>query len=115
MKNLNQINQLSVFIEKTLMIIFHITDKNWWKTFEGLDYYESPTLSEEKFIHLSTESQVSGVLERYYQGKTDLLKLYIDSEKLISELKFEKATNDEFFPHLFGKLNKSAIIKIEEI
>lgn len=97
------------------MIIFHITDKNWWNTFEGLDFYESPTLHEEKFIHLSTESQVSGVLERYYQGKTNLLKLHVDTEKLTSELKFEKATNDELFPHLFGKLNKSAIIKTEDI
>ena len=95
--------------------IYHITTNEWWAKFEGSDYYESPTLHEEKFIHLSTAEQVSGVLERYYAGQTDLLKLHIDTEKLSAELKYEQATNNEFFPHLFGRLNKSAILQVEEI
>ena len=41
--------------------IYHITTKDWWAKFEGLDYYESPTLHDETFIHLSTAEQVSGV------------------------------------------------------
>ena len=62
---------------------------------------------------LSTTEQVTGVLERYYVGQRNLLKLHIDSEKLFAELKYEQATNNEFFPHLFGKLNKSAILEVE--
>lgn len=95
--------------------IYHITTKSWWAKFEGLDYYESPTFNEETFIHLSTAEQVSGVLERYYAGQTDLLKLHVDTEKLSAELKFEQATNNEFFPHLFGRLNKSAVLEVEDI
>jgi uncharacterized protein (DUF952 family) len=95
--------------------IYHVTSKEWYATFEGLDYYESPTLNQEKFIHLSTTEQVAGVLERYYAGQTDLLKLHVDTDKLSAELKYELATNNEFFPHLFGRLNKSAVLKIEEI
>lgn len=93
--------------------IYHITTKDWWAKFEGLDYYESSTLNEEKFIHLSTAEQVSGVLERYYVGQTDLVKLHIDTEMLSEELKYELATNNEYFPHLFGGLNKSAILEVE--
>lgn len=95
--------------------IYHITTKEWWAKFEDLDYYESPTLNEEKFIHLSTAEQVLGVLERYYSGQTDLLKLHVDTEKLSAELKFEQATNNEFFPHLFGRLNKSAVVVVEQL
>lgn len=95
--------------------IYHITTKEWWEKFEGLDYYESPTFNEETFIHLSTAEQVLGVLERYYSGQTGLLKLHVDTEKLSAELKFEQATNNELFPHLFGRLNKSAILEVEEI
>ncbi len=98
-----------------MAIIYHITTKEWWTKFEGLDYYESPTLNEEKFIHLSTSEQVAGVLERYYAGQTNLLKLHIDTEKLSAELKYELATNNELFPHLFGRLNKSAVKRIEEL
>jgi len=93
--------------------IYHVTTKDGWAKFEGLDYYESPTLNEETFIHLSTAEQVSGVLERYYAGQTNLLKLHIDIEKLSAKLKYELATNNEYFPHLFGRLNKSAVFEIE--
>ncbi|MFY7909809.1 MAG: DUF952 domain-containing protein [Emticicia sp.] len=95
--------------------IYHITTKSWWSKFENLDYYESPTFNEETFIHLSTSEQVSGVLERYYAGQTDLLKLHVDTENLSAELKYEQATNNEFFPHLYGRLNKSAVFEVEKI
>lgn len=95
--------------------IYHITTKDWWATFESLDYYESPTFNEEIFIHLSTTEQVSGVLERYYAGQTNLLKLHVDTEKLSATLKYEQATNNEYFPHLYGRLNKSAVVEVEEI
>ena len=93
--------------------IYHITTKDGWAKFESLDYYESPTFNEETFIHLSTTEQVAGVLERYYVGQVDLLKLHVDIEKLSADLKYEQATNNEYFPHLFGKLNKSAILEVE--
>lgn len=94
-------------------MIYHITEAAYWQVFEGNDFYEAPTQQQEGFMHLSTKSQVAGVLERYYQGKTDLLLLHINEEKITAELKYEKATNNEFFPHLYGSLNKSAIVKIE--
>jgi uncharacterized protein (DUF952 family) len=95
--------------------IYHITTKNCWQKWAEFDYYESPTLEQETFIHLSTVEQVSGVLERYYKGQVNLIKLHVDTEKLKAELKYEQATNDEHFPHLYGQLNKSAILEIEEI
>jgi uncharacterized protein (DUF952 family) len=95
--------------------IYHITSKEWWAKWTDVDYYESPTFKQETFIHLSTANQVAGVLQRYYAGQTALLKLQIDTEKLTAELTYELATNNEFFPHLFGQLNKDAIINIEEI
>ncbi len=96
-------------------MIYHITTKDWWAKWNDVDYYESPTFNEEKFIHLSTAEQVLGVLQRYYAGQRNLLKLHINIEALKPELKYELATNDELFPHLYGILNKDAITKIEEI
>jgi uncharacterized protein (DUF952 family) len=96
-------------------LIYHVTTKSWWDKWAESDYYESPTLQQETFIHLSTENQVNGVLERYYANQKDLLKLHVDTQKLSAELKYEAATNNELFPHLFGKLNKDAIVLVEEI
>ncbi len=98
-----------------MAIIYHITSKDWFQKWENVDYYESPTLHQETFIHLSTANQVEGVLERYYAGQTNLLKLHVNTEALSAELIYELATNNELFPHLFGRLNKDAILKVEEI
>lgn len=97
------------------MNIYHITTKDWWASFDGKDYYQSPTFEQETFIHLSTSEQVGGVLERYYAGQTNLLKLHINPNKLTAELHYEQATNNEFFPHLYGTLNKDAIERVEEL
>jgi uncharacterized protein (DUF952 family) len=72
-------------------------------------------LKEEGFIHCSTKEQVTATLERYYSNQKDLILLHINSSGLLAELKFELATNGELFPHVFGKLNKSAIVEIEKL
>ena len=74
-------------------------------------FYEADSLASEGFIHASMENQVNGVLERYYQGLTDLLLLHIDETKLTAELKYELAPSvNEQFPHIFGRLNTSVVI-----
>lgn len=97
------------------MHIYHITTQRWWATFADRTYYESPTLADEKFIHLSTAEQVPGVLERYYAGQTGLLKLHINPDKLTAPLIYEESTNRELYPHLYGALNKEAIEQVEAL
>jgi uncharacterized protein (DUF952 family) len=96
-------------------IIYHITTSAQWQKYSTSDFYESETLEVEKFIHCSTKDQVKGVLERYYAGQKTLLLLHINPSELTAELKYEQATNAEYFPHIYGKINKSAVIKIESL
>ncbi|MFM8914475.1 MAG: DUF952 domain-containing protein [Flammeovirgaceae bacterium] len=96
-------------------MIFHIATQHDWDLRAHQDDYVPSAFSAERFIHLSTDSQVPGVLQRYYKGREDLLLLTVDETKLAGELKYEPATGGELFPHLFGPINKSAIVKIEPI
>lgn len=80
--------------------------------------YIHTSLDEEGFIHASRAAQVEGVLDRYYDGVNDLLKLTIDTDLLdgTSTLKEELAESiGEMFPHIYGPINKSAIVSIEKI
>ena len=95
--------------------IYHITTLAAWKAQLASDHYTTESLKEEGFIHCSTKEQVKATLERYYSNQKDLLLLHINSLGLLAELKFELATNGEWFPHVFGKLNKSAIVEIEKL
>lgn len=96
-------------------IIYHIVSVATWAGQETATAYEADSLQTEGFIHLSRKEQVDGVLNRYYQHVPDLLLLHVDSTKLKNELRYEASTNDELFPHLYGPLNKEAIVEIEKL
>lgn len=93
-------------------MLFHVAKASNWEKYKHGGTYFSETFDTENFIHLSEVSQVKGVLGRYYKNQDNLLILCIEKEKLKSELIYEKATNNEYFPHLYGGLNINAISKI---
>lgn len=94
--------------------IYHVTTKQEWEEALKKGFYEAPSLQTEGFIHCSKAEQVAGVLERYFKGESDLVKLHIDISKLQHALKFELAPSvQEEFPHVFGTINIDAVIKIE--
>ncbi len=91
-------------------MIYHVITSAAWESQRLAKSLEVPSLKTEGFIHCCTHQQVAGVLERYFKGQTNLLLLEIDEAKLESELRFEKSTNDELFPHVYGPINKTAIL-----
>ena len=97
-------------------MIYHVvTALNWQKAVQQ-GFYEAPSLALEGFIHTSKAEQVQGVLERYYKNQSDLLLLHIDETKLTAPLKYELAPSiNEEFPHIYGRLNLDAVIKIENV
>ena len=95
--------------------IYHVVSMEHWAKFANKPTYEADSLQREGFIHLSEQGQVAGVLDRYYRGVPDLLLLHIDPAKLTHELRYEEATNGEQFPHVYGPINKDAVVEIEKI
>ena len=98
-----------------MSIIYHIVPAVDWVRYENEPVYEAASLQTEGFIHLSTKEQVDKTLNRYYQNVPDLLLLHVDTDKLTHELKYEPSTNDELFPHVYGPLNKEAIVTIQRL
>lgn len=94
-------------------IIYHVTTASEWNAAKEKGFYESPSLKEEGFIHCSQEHQLSGVLERYFTGAKDLVKLVIDTEKLTSKLVYDwSPTVQDTFPHIYGVINLDAVVEI---
>lgn len=96
-------------------LIYHIVPAADWARQADQATYEAGSLQTEGFIHLSRQEQVVNTLRRYYANVPDLLLLHVDTDKLTHELKYEVATNGERFPHVYGPLNKEAIVAIEPI
>ena len=93
-------------------MVYHIIKKEYWKKFENSDRYFPAEYQKEGFIHFSSKNQIAGVLSRYFTVEDELILLTINEDLLSAELKFEKASNGELFPHLYGHLNLNAVISI---
>lgn len=96
------------------MKIYHIVAPEVWEIFKDKDFYEAESLRAESFIHCSYAEQLDAVLNRYYKNAGKVLILELDTDKLTSKLVEEPSTNDEIYPHIYGKINRDAIIAIEE-
>ena len=97
-------------------IIYHIALKEDWSKAQQTGFYEHPSLKEEGFIHCSEERQVEDVLQRFFQGKKELLKLVIDTDKLTSQYVQEWSPSMlDTYPHIYGPINTSAVLRAEPI
>ena len=96
------------------MLIYHIVLPEVWEKFKDEYEYEADSLASEGFIHCSYRNQLDEVLKRYYAGAEKVLVLHINPHYLNSELVAEPSTNREIYPHIYGKINKSAVVNVEE-
>jgi uncharacterized protein (DUF952 family) len=67
------------------------------------------------FIHLSSGSQVSGTLAKYFFGQHDLVLLAVDPKRLGEQLRWEPSRGGELFPHLYGPLDLAHVISVEAL
>ena len=96
------------------MLIYHVVLPSVWAKFDGMPSYQAKSLSTEGFIHCSYANQLEGVLKRYYADAATVVILSLDTGKLESKLVEEPSTNNEVYPHIYGTINRTAIVGVEE-
>ena len=96
------------------MIFYHIAVPENWAKYEDKDFYEAESLVTEGFIHASFDAQVEETLKVHYKNVLQVLILTVDSDLLTSKLVIEKSRGGEDFPHIYGAINKSAIVSVVE-
>ena len=98
------------------MIILHITDQRAWQNALEAGEYLGDSLDHDGFIHCCLAAQTEQVLEQWFSGRSNLLVLEIDSNRLAPEVIFENLeSGDEKFPHIYGPINLDAVIHVQEI
>ncbi len=96
------------------MFIYHVAFPEVWEHFKDRPSYQPESLQTEGFIHCSYEHQLEDVLGRYFSARENVVILTINTEKLLARLVEEPSTNGEVYPHIYGRLNPSAVVKAEE-
>lgn len=95
------------------MLIYHIVLPEIWAAFDT-ELYKHASLEIEGFIHCSFADQLDAVIERYFSGEESVVILEIDSDRLMSRMIKEPSTNNEIYPHIYGPINRDAILNVSE-
>jgi uncharacterized protein (DUF952 family) len=92
-------------------IIYHIADANQWEQAQVTQYYVHPSLQTEGFIHCSGKEQLEETANLYFAEEEQILILFIDTAKLEPELVYEPSSRGSEFPHIYGRINITSIVK----
>ena len=95
------------------MLIYHIVLPDAWAAFDT-DLYRHKSLETEGFIHCSFAEQLDAVIARYYSAERRVIVLEIETERLMSRMLKEPSTNSEIYPHIYGPVNRDAIVRTFE-
>lgn len=95
------------------MTIFVTIASAEWERAKAEGYYAPPSLKSEGFIHCSTAVQVEAVANKHFKGKTDLVLVAVDPDKVSAPIKYENPKDGaNLFPHIYGRLEVSAVVEV---
>lgn len=99
-------------------IIYHLAFRSDWEAGLAAGEYQAPSLAGEGFNHASgDEEQMLRVAARLFAGRTDLLALDVDTERLgeDSPVIREPARSGEMYPHVYGPINPDAVVRVRAL
>lgn len=101
-------------------MICHITTEAAWKAGQASGLFHSPEFGDFGFIHCSTPEQVLLVANAFFAGRTGLVLLVVDENRLKSPIRWEPPhwtgplpgfTINTVFPHVYGPINVDAVVR----
>ena len=94
-------------------MIFHLITADDVEAALANAEFAPASLADEGFIHTSEdEAQVVGVANRLYADSGELAALVIDERRVSAEVKREAAANGERYPHIYGPLERGAVVGV---
>jgi uncharacterized protein (DUF952 family) len=97
-------------------VLLHLCGVDDWQAAVKSGEHRPVSLTDVGFVHLSTPAQVHLPANRLYSGRTDLVLLHIDPDRLSDPVLWEPGvpTDPEsmLFPHLYGPLPAAAVIDV---
>lgn len=94
-------------------VIYHMLPAATWDALAPSAAYAAASLAQEGFIHCTAQpAWLLQVANRFYRGEPGpWLILAIDTQALAAPVRWE-AADGHLFPHVYGPLNRSAIVAV---
>jgi uncharacterized protein (DUF952 family) len=90
-------------------LIYHIATKQEWLQNLQLPAIRHKSLESEGFIHCCFDEQIDFIIDTYFKKEKEVFIIGIKRSQLDYEVKEEMSSNGQFFPHIYGPINRSAI------
>ncbi len=96
-------------------LTYHATPKSHWDALDPDQPYLPPDFEADGFIHCTDSAEgLPSVLTTYYKGEPgEWILLSIDKDRVSSPVRYEDPGN--VFPHIYGPLNRDAIVDVRSI
>ena len=90
---------------------FKILTAEQWAQFQTDGVFKgAPVDLADGYIHLSTQDQVQGTLDKHFAGQEGLVIAEVDLAVVHDSIKWEVSRGGALFPHVYGDLPMPAII-----
>ena len=96
--------------------IYKICPASEWRAAERAGIYAGSALDRrDGFIHFSTAAQAVETAAKHFASQRDLVLVSVDAANLGSRLKWEPSRSGALFPHLYGTLELTAVLRVEPL
>ena len=95
-------------------VIYHLVPSDYWESQPTDRLYTPADFAREGFIHCTRgEEQITVVANRYYRNDRRAWHvLVIDEQAVSSEIKYEPGRDGLLYPHIYGPLNREAVLNV---
>jgi release factor glutamine methyltransferase len=94
--------------------LIHLCLEEEWQAAQDQGIFKSKSLEHEGFIHCSQPHQILQVANRFYLGIPGLVLLWVDPQKITSDIRWE-AADGVLFPHIYGPINLDAVFSVTDL
>ena len=91
------------------------TAAEWHEAEHAGAYRGSAVDRQDGFIHFSTAEQAAETASKWFAGQRDLVLVAVDGDALGARLKWEPSRGGALFPHLYGDLEFSAVLRVDPL
>ncbi len=95
-------------------ITYHLVPKRYYESLEARTAYVPEPFAKDGFIHCTDDlEEMARVATRYYKPEPGPhLYLYIDKERVKAPIRYDDP--EKKYPHIYGPLNRNAIMAVRE-
>ena len=98
------------------MHIYKIIGRDSWQSAVEAGTFAGAAIDlTDGYIHFSTAEQAKETAAKHFAGKSDLLLVAVETERLGDDLKWEPSRGGALFPHLYASLEPAIVAWVKEL